>query len=96
MKLLTKKKKGPRYYERILQMICLFILVFSIQHLNCAGYLDGSSPPDNQHPADLTLFQSLQSWLGDVSFLQKNNKKTTISAVHDGFRVIHLKWIQFI
>lgn len=72
-------------------MICLFLLVFSIQYLNCAGYLDRSPPPDNQHSANLTLFQSFQSWLGDVSFLQRNNKKTTISVVPDGSRVIHLK-----
>lgn len=69
----------------------LFFLVFSIEHLDCAGDLDRPSPPHNQHPSDLTLFQSLQGWLGDVSLLQKNNKKTTISGLHDGFMGFHIK-----
>lgn len=52
-------------------------------HLDRARDLYGSSPANNQHPADLALCQSLQGWLGDVSLLQKHRRNSPLQTAEN-------------
>ena len=59
-------------------------------HLDRASDLHGSSPANNQHSADLALYQGLQGWLGDVSLLKKGEQSITVSWKIDFWGVLDL------